>query len=263
MRPDSAVVAARRIVSLAPSTTEILFALGAGDRVVGVTRDCDWPPEARARALDVSGWLDVRDQRIHDLQPDLIVTATLLQHDIAAHLEVNGLPVLSVDPKTMDDVMASIVVIGRAVGAEVMAQVVVEDLRRRMAAIAAASSRRLRRPRVYVEEWHQPPTAAGLWIPELVTWAGGASGLAAPGQRSPQVSDQDLQAYDPELIVLAWSGFGTSARPEQVAARPGWQSITGLRTGQVHVIDDSLLNRPGPRLLLGLRQLTSLIQACA
>jgi iron complex transport system substrate-binding protein len=261
--PDSAVVAARRIISLAPSTTEILYALGAGNRVVGVTRDCDWPPEARAKALDVGGWLDVHDRRIHDLQPDLIVTSTLLRHDITTFLEANGLPVLSVDPKTMDDVMASIVVIGRTVGAEVMAQVVVEDVRRRMAAIAAANSRRMQRPRVYVEEWHQPPTAAGLWIPQLVTWAGGVSGLATMGQRSPQVSDADVQAYDPELIVLAWSGFGTGARPEQVAARPGWQSITGLRTGQVHVIDDRLLNRPGPRLLLGLRQLTSLIQACA
>lgn len=261
--PDPAVVSARRIVSLAPSTTEILFALGAGDRVIGVTRDSDWPPEACAKALDVSGWLDVRDPRIHDLQPDLIVASTLLPHDIAARLKVDGRPVLSVDPKTMDDVMTSIVIIGRAAGAEVMAQVVVEDLRRRMAAIAAANSRRARRPRVYVEEWHQPPTAAGLWVPELITWAGGVSELATAGQRSPQVSDADVQAYDPELIVLAWSGFGTRARPEHVAARPGWQRITGLRTGQVHVIDDSLLNRPGPRLLLGLRQLTSLIQACA
>ncbi len=253
---------ARRIVSLAPSNTEILYALGVGDRIVGVTRYCDWPPEARARALDVSGWLDVYDRRIHDRQPDLIVASTLLPGEVAAHQEVSGVPVLSVDPKTMDDVMASIVVIGRAVGAEVMAQVVVEDLRRRMAAIATASSRRARRPRVYVEDWHQPPTAAGHWVPELVTWAGGVSGLASTGQRSPQVSDAAIQAYDPELIVLAWSGFGTAVRLEHVTARQGWEQTTALRTGQVHIIDDGLLNRPGPRLLLGLRQLTGLIQAC-
>lgn len=252
----------QRIVSLAPSHTEILYALGAGERVVGVTRYCDWPPEARAKAVDVGGWLDVHDRRIHDLKPDLIVTSTMLQNEIVARLEADGLPVLSVDPKTMDEVMTSIVVVGQAVGAAVMAQVVVEDLRRRMAAIAVASNRQSYRPRVYVEEWHKPPTAAGHWVPDLVTWAGGISGLAAPGQRSPDVSAEAIQAYDPELIVLAWCGFGTTARVEHVMARPGWEQTTALRTGQVHVIDDSLLNRPGPRLLLGLRQLTSLIQAC-
>lgn len=252
----------QRIVSLAPGNTEILYALGVGDRVVGVTRYCDWPPEARGKALDVGGWLDVRDQRIHELAPDLIITSTLLPHTITARLEADGLPVLSVDPKTMDDVMASIVVIGRAVGAEVMAQVLVEDLRRRMAAVATTTGRWVRRPRVYVEEWHKPPTAAGYWVPELVTWAGGESGLAAAGQRSPNVDDEGILAFDPELIVLSWSGFGGHARPSHVAARPGWGQTTALRTDQVHVIDDSLLIRPGPRLLLGLRQLTSLIQAC-
>lgn len=252
----------RRIVSLAPGTTEILYALGAGDRVVGVTRDCDWPPEAYTKALDVGGWLDVHDPRIHDLNPDLIVTSTLLQHETAARLEAGGLPVLSVDPKTMDGVMESIVTIGRAVGAEVMAQVIVEDLRRRMAAIAAANSRQPRRPRVYVEEWHEPPTAAGHWVPELVTWAGGVSGPGAASPLGREVNNEAIQAYDPEMIVLSWYGFGTSARPAHVATRRGWDQITALRTGQVHVIDDNLLNRPGPRLLLGLRQLTSLIQAC-
>lgn len=258
----SATPSPRRIISLAPSNTEILYALGVGDRVVGVTRYCDWPPEARSKALDVGGWLDVRDPRIHDLRPDLVVTSTLLPHEIAVRLEVAGLPALSVDPKNMDEVMASIVLIGQAVGAEVMAQVVVEDLRRRMAAIAAANGRRSRRPRVYVEEWHKPPTAAGQWVPELVTWAGGVSGLAAPGQRSPEISDETIQAYDPALIILAWCGFGSNARVQHITTRPGWEQTTALRTGQVHVIDDSLLTRPGPRLLLGLRQLTSLIEAC-
>lgn len=252
----------QRIVSLAPSNTEILYALGIGERVVGVTRDCDWPPEARHKALDVGGWLDVHDRRIHDRQPDLIITSTLLPGEVAAYLEAGGVPVLSVDPKTMDDVMASIVMIGRAVGAEVMAQVVVEDLRRRMAAIAAGNSRQARRPRVYVEEWHRPPTAAGFWVPELVTWAGGMSGLAGAGEPSPQISDEAIQAYDPELIILSWYGFGTNARPEHVTSRRGWEQTTAIRTGQMHVIDDNLLSRPGPRLLLGLRQLTSLIQAC-
>lgn len=252
----------QRIISLAPGTSEVLYALGVSDRVVGVTRYCDWPPEARRKTIDVDGWLDVHDPRIHDLRPDQIITSTRLHGEIAARLEVDGVPVLSVDPKTMDDVMESIVLIGRAVGADVMAQVVVEDLRRRMAAIATANSRRVRRPRVYVEDWHKPPTAAGYWVPELVTWAGGVSGLASTGQRSPQISDEAIQAYDPELIVLAWSGFGSAARPEHVTARQGWEQISALRTGQVHVIDDGLLNRPGPRLLLGLRQLTHLIQAC-
>jgi iron complex transport system substrate-binding protein len=251
----------QRIVSLAPSTTEILYALGAGERVVGVTRYCDWPPEVRQKALGIGGWLDVKDARVADLAPDLILAATSLPDRVSARLEAGGLPVLSVDPKTMDDVLETIDLIGQAVGAAVMARVLVDDIRRRMAAIAAASARRPRRPRVYVEDWHKPPTAAGYWMPELVAWAGGQSGLALRGQRSVEVTDAEVLAYDPEVIVLSWSGFGLTAQAQQIEARPGWAQVAAVRHGQIHVIDDRLLSRPGPRLLLGLRQLAAVLSA--
>jgi len=251
----------QRIVSLAPSTTEILYALGAGERVVGVTRYCDWPPEVRFKALAVGGWLDVRDARVADLAPDLIVAATSLRDRVSARLEAGGVPVLSVDPKTMDDVLETIDLIGQAVGAAVMARVLVDDIRRRMAAIATATARRPRRPRVYLEDWHKPPTAAGYWAPELVAWAGGESGLAQRGQRSVEVTDAQVLAYDPEVIVLSWSGFGLSAHAQQIAARPGWAQVTAVRNRQIHVMDDRLLSRPGPRLLLGLRQLAAVLAA--
>ena len=244
---------------MAPSITEILYALGAGERVIGVTRYCDWPPEARQKALNVGGWLDVKDARVADLAPDLILAATSLPDRVSARLEADGLPVLSVDPKTMDDVLETIDLIGQAVGAAVMAQALVEDFRRRMAATAMASARRPRRPRVYLEDWHKPPTVAGYWAPELVAWAGGESGLARRGQPSVEVTDTQVLAYDPEVIVLAWSGFGLSAQAQQVAARPGWAQVTAVRNGQIHVMDDRLLTRPGPRLLLGLRQLAAVL----
>lgn len=249
----------QRIVSLAPSVTEILYALGAGPRVVGVTRDCDWPPEARRKALDIGGWLDIKDARISDLAPDLILATTALPDRVSALLPAGVTPVLSVDPKTMDDVLEIITLIGQAVGMAIMAQALVDDMRRRMAAIALSTARRPRRPRVYVEEWHKPPTAAGRWAPELVTWAGAEAGLASRGQPNLEMADAAVLAYDPEVIVLAWSGFGLTAQPQQIITRPGWSQITAVRNGQIHVVDDRLLNRPGPRLLLGLRQLADLL----
>ena len=141
----------------------------------------------------------------------MCIRDSYLPDRVSARLEANRLPVLSVDPKTMEDVLETIDLIGQAVGAAIMARVLVEDVRRRMAAIAMTAARRPRPPRVYVEDWHKPPTAAGHWVPELVTWAGGESGLAQRGQPSVEVTDAEVLAYDPEVIVLSWSGFGLTA----------------------------------------------------
>ncbi len=246
----------QRIVSLAPSNTEILYALGVGERVVGVTRYCDWPLEARRKALDVGGCFDIQDRQVTSLAPDLILTNTPVRDRVSARLVMNGAAVLSVDPKTLDEAFESIQIIGEVVGAATMAQAIRADLRRHM---MAAQIVRRRRPRLYIEDWHMPPTAAGGWVPELATWAGGESGLARPGQRSVEVSDEAIVAYDPEVIVLAWCGFGRMSQVEQMLARPGWSSLTAVRNRRVHVMDDSYLNRPGPRLILGLRQLASIL----
>jgi iron complex transport system substrate-binding protein len=108
---------------------------------------------------------------------------------------------------------------------------------------------------VYVEEWHDPPYASGNWVPELVTMAGGRTFPLAAGQLSKAVTLQEVAAFDPDLIVISWCGAGKLADKALLTNRPGWGELRAVRAGHVRVIDDSLLNRPGPRLVEGAQQL--------
>jgi iron complex transport system substrate-binding protein len=280
-----------RIVSLLPSTTEILFAIGAGDDVVGVTFECDYPEEARTRRIvstsampegltpgEIDAYVVGAMQRGEDLyhldegalaglDADLVVTQDLcavcavdvsVVDDALAHLGCTA-EVLTIDPHTLDDVFASIETLGKATGHEEEAADLVRYQRRQLAALWGWSVSR-RKPRVMFLEWTDPPFAPGHWIPEMVELAGGVPLLATPGEKSRRVTWEDVHAAEPEHIVVAPCGYdrdGSQALADQLVA-------SGVLPAgvPVHAVDaNASWARPGTRLVEGVEELARLLHA--
>jgi iron complex transport system substrate-binding protein len=280
-----------RIVSLLPSTTEILFAIGAGDDVVGVTFECDYPEEARTRRIVSTsampegltpGEIDAfvveamarGDDLYHldegalaGLDADLVVTQDLcavcavdvsVVDDALAHLGCTA-EVLTIDPHTLDDVFASIETLGKATGHEEEAADLVRYQRRQLAALWGWSVSR-RKPRVMFLEWTDPPFAPGHWIPEMIELAGGVPLLATPGEKSRRVTWEDVHAAEPEHIVVAPCGYdrdGSQALADQLVA-------SGVLPAgvPVHAVDaNASWARPGTRLVDGVEELARLLHA--
>ncbi len=277
-----------RIVSLLPSTTEILFALGAEDDVVGVTFECDFPPQARSRRIvststltgglspaeidaEVRARLTAGEDLYHldqgalrDLGPDLIVTqdlCTVCAVDIATveaaldHLGCNG-NVLTVDPSTLDEVLDSITTIGLATGRSGPARHLVANLRTRLGQVVDAVATRPR-PRVAVLEWTDPLFSAGHWVPDMVEAAGGTSVLGASGQRSQPISAETLAASEPDLIVVAPCGYDL-AGAVQLARDLIHRAILPSAVPVWAVDADAAFVRPGPRLVDGIEALAAI-----
>lgn len=239
-----------RIVSLAPSNTEILYALGAEHDLIAVTRFCDHPRQARQKQA-VSGWTDVDIEKIAGLNADLIITSTIVQAEIAKKLKERGMPVLHLNPVTLDDVFESFLLIGVAINKAEDAKKLVDKTKRELGAAAAGQQFG---KKLYVEEWHKPPTASGNWVTDLLHLIGCPSVLKH-GEISRPVTAEEVRRYNPDAIVLSWCGFGTKARPDWVREREGWNTIPAVQKGKIFILDDSLLNRPGPRLVAGLKGL--------
>ena len=278
-----------RIVSLLPSTTEILFAIGAGDDVVGVTFECDYPPEARSRRVvstsampegltptEIDAYVVGAMARGEDLyfldagalsglDADLVVTQDLcavcavdvsVVDDALAHLGCSA-EVLTIDPYTLDEVFESILVLGRATGHEAEAERLVADERARLAAVRRRVAGR-DRPRVMFLEWTDPPYAPGHWIPEMVEAAGGEPVLGKSGAKSERVLWEHVHAADPQVIVVAPCGYD----------RAGAQHLAdGLvasgvlpAPARVHAVDaNASWARPGTRLVDGIEELARIL----
>ena len=276
-----------RLVSLLPSATEIVYALGLGEDLVGVTFECDEPPAARAEKTIVVGGRDTRGmtpreidsyvraqlaagadlytlhaRALADLRPDLILTQDLCRvcalpsgqvEDALAYLGCQA-DVLSLDPHSLDEVLDSILMVGRRAGVSDRAARVVAELRARLAATATAVARR-RRPAVAVVEWADPPFTAGHWIPDLVSAAGGRPVAARPGARSVPASWAAIAAAAPDLIVVAPCGYHLPGAIEQ--AQSAARALPGL---PVWAIDaDGIVVRPGPRLIDGVEAIASIL----
>ncbi|GLY22372.1 ABC transporter substrate-binding protein [Micromonospora sp. NBRC 101691] len=276
-----------RLVSLLPSATDIVYALGLGDDLVGVTFECDVPPADRADKLVVVGGRDtrgmspgeidayVRSQRaagadlytlhadaLAGLDPELLLTQDLCRvcalpagqlTEALEHLGCRA-DVLSLDPYTLDEVLGTILAVGRRAGVPERAEALVAALRDRLAAVAAAVAGQ-HRPRVAVVEWADPPFAAGHWIPDLVSAAGGTPVAAHPGARSAPTTWSALTDAAPEVVLVTPCGFdlaGATGQAEQVAARfPG--------TAVWAVDADALVVRPGPRLVDGVEAIAAIL----
>lgn len=278
-----------RIVSLLPSTTEILFAIGAGDDVVGVTFECDFPEEARNRLVISTSAMPegLTPKQIDDfviaamargedlyrldagalaaLDADLVVTQDLcavcavdvsLVEDALAHLGCTA-DVLTIDPHTLDEVFASIGTLGRASGREQGAAALVAELHARLADVVRRVAHRPR-PRVVLLEWTDPPFVPGHWIPEMIDLAGGDPVLGVAGAKSVRATFEDVRAAAPDVIIVAPCGYdreGAQALADEISEH--------LPIGvPVHAVDaNAAWARPGPRLVDGIEELASILDA--
>ncbi|MBI3413113.1 MAG: cobalamin-binding protein [Candidatus Aenigmarchaeota archaeon] len=234
-----------RIVSLAPSSTEILFSLGMGSQIVGVTRFCDYPAEAK-KIAKVGGWIDAEYGKIESLKPDMIFTSTFLQEKIAKALSAKGFYVVHTDPKNLDEVYESIITVGEACNKLKEPEILVRKMMNGLDKIKRSAG--ASRQKVYCEEWHRPPIVSGNWVPDIIRIAGGES-MIKSGEISRETTLQEVAEFDPAIILMSLCGFGEKADKKFILQRPGWQNLNAVKNNKVVVMDDSLLNRPGPRLV--------------
>ena len=245
-----------RILSLAPSNTEILYALGAEEHIIANTRYCDHPEDAQKKPK-VGGWLDVKYQLISEYHPDIIITSTFVQDKIIARFKMMGIEIMHLDPVTLDDVYESIIRIGKLVGKEGKAHIIVGEMKTELESIRQESLK-LPRVKVYCEEWHKPATVSGNWVPALIEIAGGDPVLIKEGVHSREVKSEEVIAENPDVIIVSLCGIGIVANVDEIKNREGWNLIKAVENNKVFAINDSLLNRHGPRLVEGAKLLFEL-----
>ncbi|MDP3765502.1 MAG: cobalamin-binding protein [Nanoarchaeota archaeon] len=248
----------KRIVSLAPSNTEILYGLKADDRLVAVTRYCDFPDEAK-RKPRIGGWLDINDELVKKSYPDLLLTSTFVQNKITKKYKKNKMNIVAVMPTTLKGVFDSFIKIGNLIDKEKEAIELVKLMKNQMKKTENKIKNAENKPRVYIEEWHKPPTVSGNWVPTLVKMAGGDCSLIKAGVHSKEITTEQIIEYDPEIIVISICGMNDKVPKEWVTKREGWQNLSAVKNNKVYVFDDSWLNRPGPRLVIGLENLARVI----
>jgi iron complex transport system substrate-binding protein len=245
----------RRIVSLAPSTTEVLFALGAGDRIVGVDQFSDYPPAARTLP-QVGNELAPSIERILALRPDVIFAAeSANSRELVDQLRRLGLRVLVSHVDTLDDVWRDLAAIGAAVGRDEAAHKLIADGKARLAAVARSVAGKPR-PRTLVVVWTDPLTVAGghTFVDEAIGVAGGEDVAADSPLPYPQYSLERLLARAPEVIIVGSHAQAPSLDPIEAQA-----TLPAVRNHRVHALDGDLLFRPGPRLVDGIEQLARLV----
>jgi len=242
-----------RIVSLAPSATATLSALGVADRVVGVTTHCDLDRQL------VGGWLNPDYDTLADLSPDLVCTSDSLQSEIHAELEERGYDTYHHEPSRLADVLDGFESLATAVGVPAAGHQLRRETENRLAAVTERVESHLadgaRRPTVYCEEWSEPPMAAGNWVPDAVEAAGGKYPFVTPGERSQEVNRATIEEADPDHAVLHICGTGSQVSADRIHDRE-WAVDP-----DVHVFDDSLLNQPSPHLIAGIEQLSQRLYA--
>jgi iron complex transport system substrate-binding protein len=243
--------APQRIISLAPSNTEVLYALGLGARVVGVTEYCNYPPEAKEKPK-VGGFAKIDLEKVVGLNPDLVLATNIHAKTVVPELEKRGIPVVVVEPKNVADVFAKITFVGKLTGATDAAAKLTAQMKTRMDAVTAQVAQAKTKPRVFYEIDKSLYTPGpGSYIDDLLTQAGGVN-IAADAKNSyAQLSPEVIIAQDPEVILLGDMLFGET--PASVSARPGWTTISAVKNGRVvPVLNEDVIARPGPRVVEGL-----------
>lgn len=236
------------IVSLAPSNTEILYEIGAKDDIVATTSLCDHPEEAIEKP-SIGGWTNPKIERIIEFDPDIILASDDLQDEAVEKIQEQGFPVIQVKPHTLDEVFESIEKIGKTVGREKEASELVSKMKKELEQTNFENN-----PKIYCEEWMDPPMASGNWIPGLIEKAGGQY-FIEEGERSKEFKLEKLKEFDPEYIFMNVCGAGEGLNSDEIKKRSDWQDIKAVQKEKIYVIDDSLLNRPGPRLIDGLKNI--------
>jgi iron complex transport system substrate-binding protein len=240
----------RRIVCLTEETTETLYLLGEGDRVVGISGYTVRPPEARSKPK-VSAFINARFDKIEALKPDLILAFSDLQADIAAELIRRGYPVVTFNQRSIDQILGMIRMVGALVGRQTAAEALASDLERGLDSIRERAAALTRRPRVFFEEWDDPLISGICWVDELIEIAGGqplfpdlrGASLAKDRIVSPDV----VRDRDPEVIIASWCGKAMKKRT--IVERPGWSTISAVRHDHIYEIKSTYILQPGPAAL--------------
>ncbi len=284
-----------RIVSLLPGATEVVAALELTDHLVGISHECDYPPTVREKPVLVEAVIDsectsseeidrrvretvqagrrlyrLNEPRFLEAAPDLVITQDLC-HVCAITPDqlqraVQALPrpprLLTLNPATLEEVLVDIERIGAAAERTAEARRLVSDLRARLARIREHVAGDTRRPRIACLEWLSPLYAAGHWVPDMVTAAGGLDALGTSGTSSPRITWSVLLSADPDVIVLMPCGFSIARTAREIKSlidRPEWQSLRAWRQGQAYVVEAvSYFSRPGPRLVDGVELLAAI-----
>ena len=257
----------RRIVCLTEEPTEVLYALGEQDRIVGISGFTVRPAIARREKPKVSAFTSAKIGEILKLRPDFVVGFSDIQADIAAELVRRGVEVWISNHRSVDGIVDYVRRIGALVGVAARAEAYAEELQHGLDAIAAEAARLPRRPKVYFEEWDEPPITGIQWVAELVRIAGGddvfperAVEPLAKGRILEDAAEVVRRA--PDIILGSWCG--KKFRPEKVAARPGWDGIPAVLDGELHEIKSPIILQPGPAALTdGVAEIARIVRAWA
>jgi iron complex transport system substrate-binding protein len=239
-----------RIVCLTEETTETLYLLGEGHRVVGISGYTVRPPEARSKPK-VSAFINARFDKIEALHPDLVLAFSDLQADIASELIRRGYPVMTFNQRSIAEILQAIRIIGSLVGAGGKAEALATRLEQGLDAIRALAAALPRRPRVFFEEWDDPLISGISWVEELVEVAGGIP--IFPELRGGRlakdriVQPAEVARRDPEVIIASWCGKAMKKRT--IIERPGWQRVSAVVRDQVYEVKSTYILQPGPASL--------------
>jgi len=286
-----------RICSFLPSATEIVYTLGLGDQLYGVTRSCDYPAEALAKPVVVRSILDEEGLTSTDIdrivkeharngqsvyhidmdalraaEPDLILTQQLCDVCAVGYddvlTQVKDLPkkprVVSLNPTSLGDVLEDMLTVGQVTGTAERAMVAVSALRQRIEAVRQQAAKATMRPRVFCLEWMDPLFVSGHWLPEMVEIAGGIDGVGNDRTPSTQIAWETVREYQPEVVILMPCGADvpkTLSELDYVRALPGWDELPAVKSGRLYAVNaGAYFSRSGPRLVGGLELLAQIIQ---
>ena len=254
-----------RIVCLTEETTETLYMLGEGERVVGVSAYTVRPPEARSKPR-VSAFINANYDKIEALKPDLVLGFSDLQADIGAELIKRGYPVMVFNQRSVADILNMIRVVGALVGSGARAEALADRLDMDLDYYRTAAAALARRPRVFFEEWDDPLISGIRWVEELIEIAGGEP--IFPELRDGSLAKQRIVEPDevvrraPDIIIASWCG--KPVKKDVIAARPGWCDVPAVRNGHVYEIKSTIILQPGPASLTdGIRALQQIIMRVA
>jgi iron complex transport system substrate-binding protein len=285
-----------RICSLLPGATEIAFALGLGDDVVGVSHECDYPAEARQKPVivrslidshrmtshEIDRWVSERlrnnqglymidEERLREAAPDVILTQGLCDVCAIDYNEVVSATetlakkpkLVSLTPNCLTDVLSDVLRVGEATGRRHQAETFVQELEQRISSVRERAAQSTTRPRVACLEWFDPIYAAGHWVPEMVELAGGHDVLGRKGEPSEKIAWEKVVELAPDVIVLMPCGYDVYRTLNEAALLQrlnGWQDLPVVKVGKVYAVNGhAFFSRPGPRLVDGLEILAQLI----